>query len=160
MNIVGILLLVIHVACCTGLILVVLLQAGKGASLGAAFGGGSSQTMFGAAGATLIGKLTWVMAGAFMATSLLLTIIPISGNGGVMPEPAIMQEEPITSPPLGMPALPETGSELGQDPLGVIGGELTPEAPPTPSESAAHPEHELPPIESGAHPEHEPPPSE
>ena len=152
MNIVGVLLLVIHVACCTGLILVVLLQAGKGASLGAAFGGGSSQTMFGAAGATLIGKLTWVMAGAFMATSLLLTLIPISGNGGEVPAPAIIQEGPITTPPLGMPAvptLPETGSELGQDSLGIIGGELTPEAPPSPApaESAVHPEHEAPPSE-------------
>jgi preprotein translocase subunit SecG len=149
MNIVGILLLVIHVACCTGLILVVLLQAGKGASLGAAFGGGSSQTMFGAASATFIGKLTWVMAGAFMATSLLLTLIPISGNGGVVPEPAIIQEEPIATPPLGMPAVPtqpEASSELGQDDLGIIGGDLTPEAPSAsePVEHSAHPEHEVP----------------
>ncbi|MBN1545274.1 MAG: preprotein translocase subunit SecG, partial [Syntrophaceae bacterium] len=54
------LLIVLHVLVCFILILVVLLQAGRGASMGAAFGG-SSQTLFGSAGAgTFLGKMTTV----------------------------------------------------------------------------------------------------
>lgn len=137
MNIVGILLLVIHVTCCVGVILIVLLQAGKGASLGAAFGGGSSQTVFGASSATFIGRITWVMAGAFMATSLLLTMISPWGNDEARPGPALLQEEPVTAPPLGTttePALPATGPGFDQDSSGTIGGELTPAAPPESTE--------------------------
>lgn len=111
MNWVGILLLVIHVFACTALILIVLLQAGKGASLGAAFGGGSSQTVFGARSATLIGRITWVLAGLFMLTSLLLTMVSPWGGGRVETGSPILQEEPIAQPPIGesaQPALPVT----------------------------------------------------
>ena len=109
MNWVGILLLVIHVGACSGLILIVLLQAGKGASLGASFGGGTSQTMFGARSASFIGKFTWVLAGTFMLTSLLLAIVNPFGTSGSEGKSAILQEEPIAMPPLGetpQPALP------------------------------------------------------
>ena len=113
MNWVAILLLVIHIIACSGLILIVLLQAGKGAALGAAFGGGSSQTLFGAQSATLIGKATWVLAGLFMCTSLLLATISPWGRTGTHSESNILQEEPIASPPLGeesQSTLPETGA--------------------------------------------------
>ena len=64
---------VIHVAACIVLIFVVLLQAGKGANMGAAFGG-SSQTVFGSSGAgTFLGKMTAAIAIIFMLTSLTLT---------------------------------------------------------------------------------------
>ena len=64
---------VIHVAVCIVMILVVLLQAGKGANMGAAFGG-SSQTVFGSSGAgTFLGKITAAIAIIFMLTSLTLT---------------------------------------------------------------------------------------
>jgi preprotein translocase subunit SecG len=64
---------VIHVVACIVLILVVLLQAGKGANMGAAFGG-SSQTVFGSSGAgTFLGKMTAAIAIIFMLTSLTLT---------------------------------------------------------------------------------------
>jgi preprotein translocase subunit SecG len=53
--------------------MVVLLQAGKGANMGAAFGG-SSQTVFGSSGAgTFLGKMTATIAIIFMLTSLVLT---------------------------------------------------------------------------------------
>ena len=141
MNIVGVVLLVIHIICCIGVILIVLLQAGKGASLGAAFGGGSSQTVFGASGATFINKITWVMAAAFMATSLLLTIISPYGDSGAMSGAAIFQEEPIAIPPLGTAPeaeLPATASPVEGNVSETIGGELTTQAPPeiAPSESA------------------------
>ena len=64
-------LIIIHVAVCIALIMIVLLQTGKGADMGAAFGGGSSQTLFGSTGAsTFLSKLTTVAAVIFMVTSL------------------------------------------------------------------------------------------
>ena len=64
------LLIVLHIAICLILIVVVLLQAGRGASMGAAFGG-ASQTVFGAAGAgTFLSKMTTVIAIIFMLTTL------------------------------------------------------------------------------------------
>jgi preprotein translocase subunit SecG len=69
----GIALIVIHVIVCIALIMIVLLQTGKGADMGAAFGGGGSQTLFGATGAsTFLGKATTVAAVIFMLTSLTL----------------------------------------------------------------------------------------
>ena len=65
-------LVFIHVLMCVILILIVLLQTGKGADIGAAFGG-ASQTLFGSAGPTsFFGKLTTVAAVIFMITSLTL----------------------------------------------------------------------------------------
>jgi preprotein translocase subunit SecG len=64
---------VLHILVCFVLILIVLLQAGKGANMGAAFGG-SSQTVFGSSGAgTFLGKMTAGVAIVFMLTSLILT---------------------------------------------------------------------------------------
>ncbi len=68
-----ILITILHVAVCVILILVVLLQAGKGANMGAAFGG-SSQTVFGSSGpGSFLGKMTTVVAAVFMITSLALS---------------------------------------------------------------------------------------
>jgi protein translocase SecG subunit len=70
--------LIIHVIVSFFLILIVLVQGGKGAELGAAFGG-SSQTLFGARGAaTIFGKLTTVAAVVFMLTTLTLAIMVVS----------------------------------------------------------------------------------
>ena len=70
---VGYIVPVIHVFACLFLIVVVLLQTGKGADMGAVFGGGS-QTLFGSGGAgNLLTKLTTGTAIAFMVTSLILS---------------------------------------------------------------------------------------
>ncbi|MDO8644671.1 MAG: preprotein translocase subunit SecG [bacterium] len=67
------LIMSIHFVVSVVLVIAVLLQAGKGASLGAAFGAGSSQTMFGARGAaTFLSKLTTIVAVIFFATSIFL----------------------------------------------------------------------------------------
>ena len=64
-------LVIIHTIVSIALILIILLQTGKGADMGAAFGGGSSQTLFGSTGSsTFLGKLTTVAAVVFMLTSL------------------------------------------------------------------------------------------
>ena len=68
------LILTIHVIVCLTLILIILLQSGKGADIGAVFGGGSSQTVFGSAGpGTFLSKLTIAAAVIFMVTSITLT---------------------------------------------------------------------------------------
>lgn len=76
---------IVHVLVCVVLILVVLLQAGKGASMGAVFGG-SSQTIFGSTGATsFLGKMTTVVAIVFMLTSLVLSYTAIhKGSASLM----------------------------------------------------------------------------
>jgi len=67
-------LIILHVFVCLALILIVLLQRGKGAGMGAAFGG-SSQTVFGSAGATsFLHKVTTIVAIVFMLTSLGLSL--------------------------------------------------------------------------------------
>src|ERR1700683_496724 len=69
-------LLVIHFICAGFIILLVLLQRGKGAEAGAGFGAGASGTVFGARGtSTLFSKLTAVFAALFFATSLTLAYL-------------------------------------------------------------------------------------
>ena len=69
-------LIVVHVTVCVALIMIVLLQTGKGADMGAAFGGGSSQTLFGSTGAsTFLSKATTGAAIIFMLTSLALAYL-------------------------------------------------------------------------------------
>ncbi len=62
---------IIHIFMCVLLILIVLLQTSKGADIGAAFGGGSSQTLFGSAGpGGFLTKITTAIAVIFMVTSI------------------------------------------------------------------------------------------
>lgn len=75
---------IVHVLICFFLIFVVLIQGGRGAELGAAFGG-SSQTLFGSRGAaTFLGKLTTAFAALFMITSMILTLSSLRGGGSVL----------------------------------------------------------------------------
>ncbi len=106
---------IIHVLVCIFLILVVLLQTGKGSDIGAVFGGGSSQALFGSAGpGTFLGKLTAIMAGIFMLTSVL-----IAGNFFARPTAKSVMEEtaPATQVPVQetpdskVPAVPEKAPE-------------------------------------------------
>src|SRR5512136_2840357 len=70
------LITVLHVLVCIILILVVLLQSGKGADLAGAFGGGATQTAFGSRGpASFLSKLTTAAAVLFMITCLSLSLI-------------------------------------------------------------------------------------
>ena len=61
-----------HITLCFFLLLVVLLQPGKGADFGAAMGGSSSEVFGATGGVTLLGKLTALAAAMFMGTSLTL----------------------------------------------------------------------------------------
>ena len=75
-------LIALHVLACLVLILVVLLQRGKGSDMGAALGGGGSNTVFGSRGAgNFLTKLTTGAAIGFMLTSLSLSYLTTqSGN--------------------------------------------------------------------------------
>jgi preprotein translocase subunit SecG len=68
------LIIVVHIITCIFLILFVLLQAGKGAEVGATFGG-ISQTFFGSQGGNVLTKITTVLAFVFMFTSIGLTVV-------------------------------------------------------------------------------------
>jgi preprotein translocase subunit SecG len=81
------LLVIVHVIVCIALILIVLLQTGKGADMGAAFGGGGSQTLFGSTGASsFLGKATTGAAVVFMVTSLSLAYVSTNRVGGSVME--------------------------------------------------------------------------
>jgi preprotein translocase subunit SecG len=96
------LVLIIHVIVCIALILIILLQSGKGADIGAVFGGGSSQTVFGSTGAsTFLSKVTIGAAVVFMLTSIVLTYF--SGRGGLAVERSIVTEQPATQAPMTAP---------------------------------------------------------
>ena len=80
------LIVVIHVLVSVILIMVVLLQSGKGAGMGAAFGGGS-QTLFGARGqTTFMHKLTAGMAILFMTLSVVLATLSASSQSALEDE--------------------------------------------------------------------------
>lgn len=97
----------IHVIVSIALILIILLQTGKGADIGAVFGGGGSNTLFGSSGPTsFLSKLTAGAAIVFMFTSLFLAY-----SVGNRPSSSIMkgnvpvqQMPPAGMPPQGMPA--------------------------------------------------------
>ena len=95
-------LVIVHVLISIFLILVVLVQQGKGADLAGAFGGGGSQTAFGARGATtLLHKLTTGFFVAFVITSLTLAVLQARPRSSVMSSetPAAATPAPTTTAP-------------------------------------------------------------
>lgn len=90
-----VLLTILHLLVCLFLILVVLLQTGKGADLAGTFGSGGSQTAFGARGATtLLAKLTTGSAIIFMVTSFTLAIMASRGGTSVVTDEPVEQSAP------------------------------------------------------------------
>ncbi|WP_425045601.1 preprotein translocase subunit SecG [Primorskyibacter sp. S87] len=74
-------ILIIHLLLALGLIAVVLLQRSEGGGLGMGSGGGGG-AMSGRAAATALGKVTWLLAAAFIVTSITLTIIAAKNSAG------------------------------------------------------------------------------
>ena len=98
-------LIIVHVIVCVALIMIVLLQTGKGADMGAAFGGGGSQTLFGSTGAsTFLSKATTGAAIIFMLTSLALAYISShrTADSIIQSTPApVEQAAPVTQSDVG-----------------------------------------------------------
>ena len=100
------LLYAIHVLVCIFLILVVLLQQGKGADL-SVFGGGSTQTAFGARGATtLLHKLTVGSFLVFILTTLLIGLDATRRSGGTLMEGAETEAAAPATPAAPSPTAP------------------------------------------------------
>ena len=109
-------LTVLHVIMCFAIIGIVLMQSGKGADIGSAFGGAGSQAVFGSMGTpTVVGKVTTVVAILFTVTSFTLALLGGERASSVVREPA-----PATAP--SAPAAPST-----------------PSAPPTPAPTTPTP---------------------
>ncbi len=113
------LLIIVHVVVCLFLIGIVLLQHGKGADIGATFGG-SSQSLFGTEGPVpLLNKVTTLSAVIFMVTSVALAYISSqNGSGSVMTEMATEQAvqeatQPV-EPQLVVPAEQEAAQSAEQ----------------------------------------------
>ena len=141
--------LVVHVLIGAMIVALVLLQRGKGADAGAAFGAGASGTVFGAKGsANFLSRSTAALATLFFCTSLGLAYLgtqrkaPESLLDAVVPaESAPMAnptgEAPVSQPPAGeLPALPSMptsptlpAGDVAADPAGVSGQEQS-EGPP------------------------------
>jgi len=117
---------ILHVIVSIGLILVVLLQTGKGAEVGAVFGG-SSATIFGSSGAgNFLTRLTTGMAVVFMITCLTLGYF-----AGKKPTETIFDNrapaaQPGAATPQAAPAQPQTAPE---------GGSAQPSAPAAPADA-------------------------
>ena len=96
-------LIIIHVLVCLFLIGIVLLQHGKGADVGATFGG-SSQSLLGTEGPIpLLNKVTTLAAIVFMATSISLAYLSANNSTGTVMENVKVEPLP-TLPPLELPA--------------------------------------------------------
>ena len=127
------LILVLHVAAALVIVGLVLLQHGKGADVGAAFGSGASGSVFGSTGsANFLSRATAVMAAVFFLTSMGLTYFSAGKSEhkkGVMatqpaePEKSLPSQIPSTAPAPGQPA-PAGKSAPSADP-----GSTTPDVP-------------------------------
>ena len=136
----------LHVLVCVFLILVVLLQSGKGGGLAGAFGGmgGAGQTLFGGRGAaTFLSKATTVLGIAFMTTSLVLALMAGSrggprsliraGQGEISTEAPPEATQPLQIPgDQGLPLPGGAESAPGENPSGSPPASTPNNAPSTP----------------------------
>lgn len=118
------LLLTVHILVALGIIGLVLMQHGKGADMGAAFGSGASGSLFGATGsANFLSRTTGVLAAVFFATSLSLAYVASSKpktTGSVMEE--TVQSQPVSKPSAAgeeVPAAPADGGPKANDDAGA-----------------------------------------
>ncbi|GHG90570.1 preprotein translocase subunit SecG [Pseudodonghicola xiamenensis] len=106
--------LIIHLILAVGLIAVVLLQRSEGGGLGMG-GGGGGGVMSGRAAATALAKVTWVLAAAFIVTSIALTIIAAEKSAGT----SVIDRLGVSAP----------AQEQDATPAAPAGSDLLPPAP-------------------------------
>ena len=113
--------LVIHVVLAVGVIGLVLIQHGKGADAGAAFGSGASATVFGASGsASFLTRATTILVVLFFSTSIFLFYLAAHRDGGIQSVtdvPGLVEEAPAVSTDLpggvtDLPAAPENETDM------------------------------------------------
>lgn len=87
---------IVHILAAIALVLIVLLQTGRGSEIGAAFGSGASQTLFGSSGTSgFMTRVTTIVVIVFMLTSLVLAMMYASGRSvsSRAPIPAPIEEK-------------------------------------------------------------------
>jgi len=143
---------VIHVLICVALILIVLLQAGRGGGLAGAFGAGTAQTIFGGRGAaTFLSKATAWLAVGFMVMAILLAVLSSrsvggGGGGGLLQQRARQRASQAQLPP--------STSTLNPATSGDTSGALFPEAAPGAKTPGQQPPAPAPATPPGGQPQH------
>lgn len=132
-------IMVVQVLSALLIIVLVLLQHGKGADMGAAFGSGASGSLFGATGSSnFISKMTGVAAAVFFACTLVLTYIAtnrgssVTNTGGGVMDSLPVSKAPVGVVPGGQASVPATGSASG-----TASGPASAAAPAVPADPAA-----------------------
>jgi preprotein translocase subunit SecG len=129
MNALMTLVVVVQILSALGMIVLVLLQHGKGADMGASFGSGASGTLFGATGsANVLSRTTAVLAGVFFICTLSLAYMSTNNRA-----PAANRETILDKPAASAPA-----SEKAASGAALIPGQIpaTPALPAAPASSA------------------------
>jgi preprotein translocase subunit SecG len=106
-------ILIVHLILALCLIGVVLLQRSEGGGLGMGSGGGGGGVMTGRQAASALSRLTWIFAGAFIATSILMTVIAAKNSAGGsvvdrLGSAPVVEEETVPALPEGENLLPPT----------------------------------------------------
>jgi preprotein translocase subunit SecG len=117
MALVETILFVLQIVVAIALCGLILLQHGKGADMGAAFGSGSSGSLFGAAGsANFLSRTTAILAAVFFLTSLGLTYLGTThARSGIMQQ-GVMQDAPVTKAVDGTAPVPAPAAAPGTGP--------------------------------------------
>ncbi|MBW7471126.1 preprotein translocase subunit SecG [Marinobacter sp. M216] len=116
------LVVVVHVVIAVALVGLVLIQQGKGADAGAAFGGGASQTVFGSQGSgSFLTRLTTILAIVFFVTSFSLAVFAkqraeVAGEAGIPVVEESKEAAPAEQAAEG-DAAPDSGAENGESDL-------------------------------------------
>jgi preprotein translocase subunit SecG len=128
----------LHVIVCVILVLVVLLQSGKGADLAGAFGGGATQTAFGSRGpASFLSKMTTIAAVVFMITSIALSMISTKKVSKSVLETIRQQSsQPVKNKPAAPPiAVPSRDQILRQQEAAESAKQKQPATPSAPAQA-------------------------
>jgi preprotein translocase subunit SecG len=124
------LLIVIQVMCAISIIVLILLQHGKGADMGAAFGSGASGSLFGASGsANFLSRATAVLASIFFLTTIGMAYTATTGRSGAakVDRGGVMSTVGKSAPaPAGAPAAPAGPAEIPATPAPQSGAAPSP----------------------------------
>ena len=132
MNVVLTIILAVQMLSAVGMIGLVLMQHGKGADMGAAFGSGGSGSLFGASGsANFLSRTTGVLAAVFFACTLALAYF---GNARPRTSSSVLEGAAVTAP---APVAPATGAAQIPGTTPPAGSASTVPAAPAPGASGA-----------------------
>lgn len=136
-------ILVVHVLIAVALVALILLQQGKGADAGAAFGSGASGTVFGSRGsASFLTRTTGILATLFFVTSLTLAYLatqtakPTSIVEQIQQEQAVTEQMPVSDVPVAEPATDQVPGVPAEQVVPETGQSGIPAEPGVPVEAA------------------------